>query len=231
MLDRLKNEETRSRMALDMIHRGRGADWGWGNVLITSIKTQKNKHYEGLSLLEIAQRRGLAVLDTLFDIILEEENAASMVGFSMSEENVRTIMQSSFQMVCTDGILLGKPHPRAFGSFPRVLGRYVKQGVLRLEEAIRKMTLLPSQTFHLYDRGVLKPGMWADITIFDPSTIIDKGTYINPIQYPEGVKYVMVNGDVTVDEGKQTGRRAGNVLRHKSRWYPKEGSKRLRKLG
>ena len=146
---------------------------------------------------------------------MEEENAVTMVSFNMSEEDVRIIMKSPFQMVCTDGIVLGKPHPRAYGSFPRVLGQYVKEGVIRLEDAIRKMTSLPAQTFGIRDRGLLKEGMFADVTIFDPDTIIDKGTYQDPIQFPEGIEYVLVNGSVTVENGVHTGKRAGKVLRHR----------------
>jgi N-acyl-D-amino-acid deacylase len=132
----------------------------------------------------------------------------------MSEEDVRTIMETPFQMVCTDGIVLGKPHPRAYGSFPRILGRYVKDGVLRLEDAIRKMTSLPAQTLGIRGRGLLMPGMHADITIFDPDKVIDKGTYQDPIQFPEGIEYVIVNGTITVENGVHTGKRAGKVLRH-----------------
>jgi N-acyl-D-amino-acid deacylase len=115
-------------------------------------------------------------------------------------------------MVCTDGIVLGKPHPRAFGSFPRVTGHYVREGVLRLEEAIRKMTSFTAQTYGLMDRGLLRPGLAADITIFDPEKIEDTATFENPIQYPKGIEYVVVNGKVSVEGGKHTGERAGRIL-------------------
>ncbi len=124
-----------------------------------------------------------------------------MVVFSMSEDDVRVVMQSPLQMFCTDGIVLGKPHPRAYGSFARVLGRYVREGVIRLEEAVTKMTSFPAQNFGILDRGVLRPGLWADITIFDSETVIDMGTYKDPVQFPKGIEYVIVNGEVTVDCG------------------------------
>jgi N-acyl-D-amino-acid deacylase len=116
-------------------------------------------------------------------------------------------------MVCTDGIVLGKPHPRAYGSFPRVAGRYVRDGVLRLEEAIRKMTSYTAQTHGLNDRGLLRPGLAADITIFDPDVIEDTATFEDPIQHPVGVEYVIVNGVVTVEHCRHNGCRAGAVLR------------------
>jgi N-acyl-D-aspartate/D-glutamate deacylase len=111
--------------------------------------------------------------------------------------------------------VLGKPHPRAYGSFPRVLGRYVREGVLRLEEAVRKMTSLPAQRFGLHERGLLRPGMCADITVFNPDTIVDTATYKDPVRYPDGVEYVIVNGKITVEEGNHTGVRAGRVLRRR----------------
>jgi N-acyl-D-amino-acid deacylase len=214
MLERLKDGEIREKVVAELESRGRGSEWGWRNVMVTSVKSDENRRFEGRSLKEIAEARGQPLLDALFDLILEEENAATMVSFSMSEEDIRTIMRSPLQMVCTDGIVLGKPHPRAYGSFPRVLGRYAKEGVLGLEEAVRKMTSLPAQRFDLHDRGILRPGMPADITIFDPDTVVDTATYEDPIQFPEGIEYVIVNGSVTVERGEHTGDRAGMVLSH-----------------
>jgi len=213
MLARLRDPSERAQIR-GLIAESRGLDWGWHNILVTSVNTEKNKPHEGLNLREIAERRGEDPVETLFNIVLEEENAVTMVSFNMSEEDVHTIMESPFQMACTDGIVLGKPHPRAYGSFPRILGRYVKEGVIRLEDAIRKMTSLPAQTFGIRDRGLLKQGMHADITIFDPDKVIDKATYQDPIQFPEGIEYVIVNGTVTVENGVHTGKRAGKVLKH-----------------
>jgi N-acyl-D-amino-acid deacylase len=214
MLERLKDEATRMKISAEMTAKGRGQDWGWRNVLVTSVKTERNQPFEGKNLEEIAGKRGQPTLETLFDIILEEENAATMVSFSMSEDDVRTVMRSPLQMVCTDGIVLGKPHPRAYGSFPRILSRYVRGGVLRLEEAVRKMSSLPAQSFGLHDRGLLRPGMRADITIFDPDTIMDTATYKDSIRFPKGIEHVVVNGELTVHGGEHTNRRAGSVLRN-----------------
>jgi N-acyl-D-amino-acid deacylase len=213
MLARLRNPEERKRIK-DQITESRGLEWGWDNILVTSVNTDENKPHEGLGLGEIARRRGEEPVEALFNLIIEEDNAATMVSFSMSEEDVRTVIRSPLQMVCTDGIVLGKPHPRAYGSFPRVLGKYVREGTLRLEEAVRKMTSLPTQTLGIKDRGLLRPGMHADITLFDPGKVIDKGTYQDPIQFPEGIEYVIVNGTLTVESGVHTGKRAGKALRH-----------------
>jgi N-acyl-D-amino-acid deacylase len=213
MLERLRNKKEREQVR-NLITESRGLNWGWHNILVTSVNTPENKLYEGLNLKEISEIRGEDTVETLFNIILEEKNAVTMVSFNMSEEDVLDIMRSPFQMVCTDGIVIGKPHPRAFGSFPRILGRYVKVGTLRLEDAIRKMTSLPAETLRIRDRGLIKPGMYADITIFNPKTIIDMGTYTDPIQYPKGIEYVIVNGTLTVDNGSHTGNHNGKVLKH-----------------
>jgi len=217
MLERLRDEAVKKRIAEEMTEGGRGREWGWGNVIVTSVATEANRRFEGMTVEEIAEARGATPVEAVLDLVLEEENAVTMVGFSMSEEDIRTVMRSPLQMVCTDGIILGKPHPRVYGSFPRVLGRYVRgEGVLGLEEAVRKMTSLPAQRLGLHDRGLLRPGLWADITVFNPDTIIDRATYQDPHQFPEGVEYVVVNGVVTVDGGVHTGARAGRVLRHRA---------------
>jgi N-acyl-D-amino-acid deacylase len=119
---------------------------------------------------------------------------------------------------CTDGLLGGKPHPRVFGAFPRILGKYVREEkALTLEEAIYKMTKKPASTFSMKGRGELKAGNFADITIFNADTVIDKGTFIDPVQYPEGIEYVIVGGETAVSKGKHTGKRNGRVLRQKSK--------------
>jgi N-acyl-D-amino-acid deacylase len=213
MLERLKNKNEREQVR-NQINESRGLNWGWHNILVTSVNTPENKLYEGLNLKEISEMRGEDTIETLFNIILEEKNAVTMVSFNMSEEDVLDIMKSPYQMVCTDGIVIGKPHPRAFGSFPRILGRYVKAGTIRLEEAIRKMTSLPAETLRIRDRGLIKLGMYADITIFNPKTVLDMGTYKDPIQYPKGIEYVIVNGTLTVENGFHTGKQNGKVLKH-----------------
>ena len=156
------------------------------------------------------------------DLLLEDEGQTWIVAFGMSEEDVQRVMRSPYMMVGSDGRAIsphgvlgkGKPHPRYYGTFPRILGRYVRElGVLTLEEAVRKMTSAPARRLGLWDRGLIRPGFKADITIFNPDTIIDKATFMEPHQYPEGIEYVIVNGTVVIDEGEHTGALPGRVLR------------------
>ncbi|MHA2369617.1 MAG: N-acyl-D-amino-acid deacylase family protein, partial [Candidatus Hodarchaeales archaeon] len=228
LLERLKNPEERKKMRKD-IEEGLPS-WenlattvGWENICVTRVLTEKNKTTEGKNLVEIMELRGDAdVFTTLFDLILEENASVSMVIFEMQEKDIQRIMQSKLTMFSTDSgactisgpFSQGKPHPRHYGTYPRILGRYVReQGVLRLEEAIRKMTSFPAQKFGLTDRGVLRPGMKADIVIFNPDTVIDKATYPDPHQFPEGIQFVIVNGQIAVDNGEYTGILAGKTLR------------------
>jgi len=134
----------------------------------------------------------------------------------MSEDDVKRFMADPHGTVCTDGILLGKPHPRAYGAFPRVLGHYVREGVLGLEDAVRKMTSLPAQIMGLEGRGVIRPGFRADITVFSPN-VKDVATYADPRRHPVGIRHVIVNGELTVCDGEHLGVRAGQVYRHRPR--------------
>jgi N-acyl-D-amino-acid deacylase len=214
LLTRLRDSQMRAKLASYLNHEGdEGSPNEWDRILITNVRTSRNKRFEGRYVSQIAEELGKGPAETVLDLVLEEDNSVTMATFTMDEEDVKTIMRSPLGMVCTDGIVLGKPHPRAYGSFPRVAGRYVREGVLRLEEAIRKMTSYTAQTHGLTDRGILRPGLAADITIFDPDKIEDTATFENPIQHPRGIEYVIVNGVVTVDRGKHNGGRAGRVLR------------------
>jgi N-acyl-D-amino-acid deacylase len=140
-----------------------------------------------------------------------------MVYHSMSEEDVERIMRYPYSMVASDAGVIefgrGVPHPRGYGTNARVLGRYVREkNVLRLEEAIRKMTSLPAQRFRLMDRGVIRPGMWTDITVFDPETVIDRATFELPHAYSQGFRYVVVNGTIILEYGAHAGARPGQIL-------------------
>ena len=213
MMERLRDPETRLRIIEDMKLKSRIREWSWEELLITSMGPG-DKGLEGKNLWEIAEERGEDPHEVVLDLILEGENAVTMAVFTMSEEDVKNAMKSPLGMFCTDGILLGKPHPRAYGSFPRVLGRYVRElGVITLEEAVRKMTSAPARRLGLWDRGILRPGFKADMVILDPERIIDKATYDDPKRYSEGIEYVIVNGVLAVEDGEPTGARAGRVLR------------------
>jgi len=147
-----------------------------------------------------------------------------MIIFYGDEGDVKRIMQSPLHMVGTDAgcctvegpFCKGKPHPRHYGTYPKILGTYVREEkTLRLEEAVRKMTSFPAQRFGLLDRGLLRPGMWADLTVIDPATVAERSTYKDPHKFPSGIEYVVVNGKVTVDGGNYTGALAGRTLRKK----------------
>lgn len=219
LLKRLESAEDRIKMRHDIENGIHGWDnfvqfAGLDGIFVTSVKTDKNEDTVGKSLIELGIMRGKDPLEATFDLLYEESNAVGMVDFYGLEEHVKAFMSRPEMNVCTDGLLGGKPHPRVFGAFPRVLGKYVREeNVMPLQEAIRKMTSRPAEVFKVKDRGLLKPGYFADITIFNPNTIIDKGTYVEPRQYPEGIDYVFVNGKLAVKEGQATDITNGKVLR------------------
>lgn len=219
---RLKDEKLRKKMRHDMENGIAGWDnfidfAGFDNIYTTSVKTEKNADAVGLSLTEFAQKRGKDVYTSTFDLLMEEENAVGMVDFYGTEEHVKLFMQRAEMNVCTDGLLCpGKPHPRLYGSFPRVLGKYARdEKVFSLEAAVAKMTSKAAAVLSLSGRGQLREGNFADITIFNADEIIDKGTFTDPIQYPQGLCHVMVNGVLAVQNGKHTGALAGKVIKHK----------------
>jgi N-acyl-D-aspartate/D-glutamate deacylase len=153
-------------------------------------------------------------------LLISEGGSADAVYFGMNDQDVRLAMQQPWVGIGSDGsavnpdmVFIGKPHPRFYGTFPRVLGYYVReQKVLTLPEAIRKMTSFSAAITGLTDRGLLRPGMAADITIFDPATVADKATFENPLQYSVGIEYVVVNGAVVLNKGEHTGAKPGRVL-------------------
>lgn len=221
VMERLADPELRKKMVYDIEHGIPGWDnfvefAGLDGIFITSVKTEKNQDAIGLSLTQLGKLRGKDPYDATFDLLYEEENAVGMVDFYGTEEHVQLFMKRPEMNACTDGLLGGKPHPRAYGAFPRILGKYVREDkALTLEEAVFKMTKKPATAFNMTDRGELRVGAYADITIFDPETVIDKGTFTDPTQHPEGIEYVMVNGEFAVRNGKHTGKRNGVVLRKK----------------
>ncbi len=198
---------------------------GWHGVLVASVQKPENKKFEGKRMDEIAKMmgpkgKGKVLVDALCDLLISEEGSADAIYFSMSEADVELAMKQPWVGIGSDGSAVnpdmtfeGRPHPRFYGTFPRLLGHYVReQKVLTLPDAIRKMTSLSAQITGLTDRGLLRPGMAADITIFDPKTVADKATFENPMQYPVGIPYVIVNGVVVIDKGEHTGAKPGQVL-------------------
>jgi len=155
-------------------------------------------------------------LDVVCDLLVEENGAVTMTIFYGCEDDVKEIMRSDYMIVCSDGIVGGKPHPRVYGTCARILGKYVRdEKVITLPQAIKKMTSLPAQRLGLQDRGSLREGLVADITVFDPNVIRDKGTWSEPNQFPEGIMHVLVAGQLAVRDGTITGVRVGKVLRRR----------------
>jgi N-acyl-D-amino-acid deacylase len=179
------------------------------------VKSARNQDAIGKSLVELGEMRGKDPLNAAFDLLQEEENAVGMVDFYGAEEHVVRIMNHPLQSVCSDGLMgPGKPHPRVYGAFPRVLGKYVREEkTLSLEAAIHKMTGRPAAVIGLPDRGLIAVGHAADVTVFDPAVVADKATYVDPVQFPVGIEHVMVNGQWAVVGGKETAARTGRVLR------------------
>jgi N-acyl-D-aspartate/D-glutamate deacylase len=230
MLARLKNPADRARLKKDIRagipgwynhYTAVGGDWG--RMLISARGS-----YQGLTMDRIlaARTRGKKpapdMLDELFDLLIEEGGSVSTVYDHHSEKDMNLALAQPWCSVGSDGVALategplrrGHPHPRSFGTFPRVLGVYVRQkGLLRLEEAVRKMTSQNAVKIGAYDRGLLRPGNYADLTLFDPERVIDRATYTDPFRYSEGIEYVIVNGQVVLDRGRHTGARPGQALR------------------
>ena len=185
------------------------------------ISVLHNKHIQGLKLDKVLKSLypNENTLDALLDFIRDEEGSIMVSMKMMSErKSIRSLFKQDFVSIGSDGLIPveGNTHPRSYGTFPRILGRYVREKkIVSLEEAIRKMTSLPASILHLEDRGVIKPGFKADLVIFDPDIIIDKATYKNGCQYPDGINYVIVNGRITVERGNHIGTLNGQILKHK----------------
>jgi len=194
----------------------------WSNIVISYTPSEANRQWEGRSVADIARAQGKPPVEAALDLIVEERANVSVVIFSMCELNLRAILGLPFVAVgsdaavrCARGALgAGKPHPRAYGTFARVLGRYAREEELfPLTEAIRKMTSLPAARLGLEQRGLLKKDWYADIVVFDPERVKDNATYADPHRYSSGIRFVFVNGVMAAENGKATGRLAGEVLR------------------
>lgn len=195
---------------------------GWDNVQVTSVRAAADRRVEGQRLGAYAAAAGADPYDAAVGLLRRNDGSVGMVGFAMSEENLERILAHPLGMVCSDGgayaaagpARIGHPHPRALGSFPRVLGRYVRErGTLTLAQAVHKMSGLPASRLRLADRGRIAPGLAADLVVFDPSTVADRATFADPYQYPLGIGAVVVNGVVALREGQRPAVRPGRALR------------------
>jgi N-acyl-D-aspartate/D-glutamate deacylase len=227
LVERLKDPATRERIRKDMLTPSKDWDNEWQEVpgpdaiMIGAVENPTLLPMQGKRLSEVAKLWNKEPLDALFDFLVQDPSTGVAV-FGMSQPDVTLALQQPWVAIDNDsegtspeGILgQAHPHPRAYGTFPRILAKYVREEkVLILEDAIRKFSALPAQRMRLADRGVLKAGMWADVVIFDPATVHDRATFDNPNQLSEGMDYVLVNGMPVIDQGKMTGALPGKVLR------------------
>jgi dihydroorotase/N-acyl-D-amino-acid deacylase len=227
LLERLRDPEARRRIRKQIVE-----DTGWENswqeisgpeaMLIGAVQNPELRRFQGKTLAEVAQARGGDPLEVLLDFLIEDEAYTSVAVFGMSEPDVALALKQPWVSIncdsegsAPDGLLSrSHPHPRAYGTFPRILRKYVREEeLLTLEDAIRKFTSLAAQRMRIGDRGVLKVGMWADVVVFDPETIRDRATFAQPHQLAEGMHWVLVNGVPVIAEGKATGALPGKVLR------------------
>ena len=198
---------------------------GWDKVLISSCFSEKNKTWEGKSVHACALELSTTPFEFIRNILLEEKNRVQIVGFGMDENNLKKVLSSSLVMIASDGravaphgkLAEGKPHPRYYGTFPRVLGKYSREDkIFDLPTAVKKMTSMPAAKLGLQKRGLIAKDYFADIVLFNPETVIDNASFVDPHQFPSGIEYVIVNGKITIQNGKHTGAQAGTVLRHRN---------------
>jgi N-acyl-D-amino-acid deacylase len=221
-LKRLKDTRIRERIKKQILDAHPLKDY-WKRISISSVTTEKNKWMEGRSLHSIAGIKGKKPVEILFDILIEERLMVSAIFASMHEGNLKRFLSLPYCMIGTDSsarsfsgtTYKGKPHPRGFGTFPRFLGKYVRdEKLLSMSEGINKITMLPAQIFGIDKRGVIKKGAYADIVIFDPEKIIDRATFKNPFLKPEGIHYVFISGVPALRQGHLTGSKSGRILKH-----------------
>ena len=228
LIERLKAPATRARIRQDMETPSKSWDNEWlaipgpESILVGAVHNPRLLPLQGKTVAEIAKLWGKDPIDTVCDLLIEDDAFTEVAVFSMSEPDITLALQQPWvsidndsQGTAPDG-LLGRehPHPRSYGTFPRILRKYVREEhKLTLEDAIRKFSALPAQQMRIADRGVIKEGMWADITVFDPATIHDVATFENPNQLSVGMEYVLVNGVPVISEGKMTNALPGKVLR------------------
>lgn len=219
---RLKDPSNRKQIKKEILELHPPHEDYLNKVVIMEVLSKKNKQFEGLTVEKAAQKAKKDVFDFLFDLLIEEEAAIAAIYFTQSEENVKNFLKKEYVFVASDSecrtlkgpLAQGKPHPRGFGTFPRIIRKYVREEkVLDLETAIYKMTGQPAKRFKLEKRGEIKPGYFADLVLFDFNKIKDVSDFLDPFHYCEGIEYVFVNGKMAIEKGKQTFVRSGTILR------------------
>ncbi len=218
-LRRLKDPDTRARIRSGLIQNG---DPFWKGVYVSSATMASNKWMEGENIFEIAAKLGRHPADAVIDIIIDEEARAGAIFFSMCEDNLKRFLSLPYAMIGSDSSVRsfsgvtrsGKPHQRGFGSFPRFIGRYIRdEKLLDLTEAVRRITSMPASIFGLRQRGLIKNGYYADIAIFDFGKIMDEADFREPFRRSEGIAHVFVNGTISLNDGEFTGARDGRIIK------------------
>lgn len=221
LVEQLRSDQVREAVRRD-IEEWRIDGWenlagltGWDDIHVASVKTAENRDLEGRSLSSIASDRSERPVDVMCDVLVEEDFEVDVLLHKLSESDIRTFLADERISVCTDGLFGDNPHPRTYGTYPRILNEYVYEAdLLSLEETIRKMTSLPARQYGLDRRGLIRPEMKADLTVFDPTSVAGPATYENPTRPPKGIPHVLVNGEFVVREGDVTGETPGDVIRH-----------------
>jgi N-acyl-D-amino-acid deacylase len=222
VLDRLKDNNQLEKIEAYAISRGTRIG-GWDRVMISYCKTEENKKWEGKTIQDCARESGITEFAFIRELLINERMSAGIVGFAMDEDNLKKVLSSPLVMIGSDGstaapdgkLATGKPHPRFYGTFPRVLGKYCREEkCFDLPTAVKKMTTMPAEKIGLKKRGSIIRGNFADITIFNPKTVIDKATFTDPHQVAVGIEYVLVNGKMVIDKGNHTGSKSGSIIRH-----------------
>jgi N-acyl-D-amino-acid deacylase len=229
MMERLKDPAQRKKIRDQVLNGIPGTNWynhytatgSWEGMLLVSLSAPEHKKFEGKRMSEVIQTLGGDPVEVLFKLLEANRMSIPTIYFHHSEQDMRYALQQPFVSIGSDGTAVktegplarGNPHLRYYGTFPRVLGRYVRdEKVISLEEAVRKMTSANAAKIGIYDRGYIRPGVWADITIFDPKTVIDEAVWEKPHQYAKGIDYVFVNGELVLEKGRHTNARPGQIL-------------------
>jgi len=219
LVENLTVPEFRARIRADFrkgldVWNNRSLSVGWSNILVSAVSSEKNRWMEGRDCADLARACGKDPIDFVCDLLAEEKLAVTMISFYGSEQVLAKVLGHPQATVGSDGIYGGRPHPRLYGTYPRYLKSFVRQKKqLGLPQAVRKITSFPAEILGLSERGMLQEGFWADMVLLDPDGIADRATYDAPEQYPEGMPYVFVNGELVVDRGLPTGNLPGRVLR------------------
>jgi N-acyl-D-amino-acid deacylase len=219
-LERLRDTDARKRIG-EEIAREQG-DWdnmvastGWESVYVSSLSKGRDHDLEGKNLAQIGEERGEEPVECMMDLLLEQDGKVSMIFFHMAEDDVEEVLGWDHSLVASDSLHFQaeKPHPRSYGTFPRIIAKCVREdGTLTLEQAVRKMTSFPARWFRLGRRGLVASGQAADLVVFDPDTVSDRATYEDPMRFPTGIDLVLVGGVKTVEGGLHSGARAGQAI-------------------